>query len=925
MVSPAPRLRSATAPALCESATGGQAGGVERGGLACLCRSTRERAFVVRQVASQRSAAERRVCVLGPRAMGGGGGSGRRYVGVVTQTQMVFHDVLVAELFGTVTGYLLDLQNHHAVATGMFASDADALCWLTNPLTREVVSNACCPAKPDAGHSTWLAIVSGSSSAVFELNKTGLSHAVSVLTADGAGVAISRRFPSAVGAMRWRSTSGTGDIVAALASTAGSAVEVPFAGPVRSLGAADCVRASSIDSGKGGAASMTLMQIGSPASSVTDGPGWGCEGAASTASAAPPPVDVCDEATAGAAASASQRRRCSPSPLPLPFGSAKKRRVEVAEAPTSVSPSPKSWSSGSAPNVIRAAPAPAINGSPALHGRTAAGSDNREQEAGAARSTSRTTARGQLGNDDGGVVSATGRGAVRTARRSSSSAPPDSTRFSFSGGGGGDTLPMPAARHHQPIALGPLSAQAATGDWDPLFRLLADARQSTFVSGGPGVGKTTFLRRFSTLLRAEHPADGAVVVCAPMGSSAHSAAGVTYHSFFGFPKEYAPQLSAPSLEAARLLGQRRYAPVRRRLAQVRVLLLDEISMVPADRLDVMVELIEQSALSGAPACVFYGFGDFLQLRSYTGDWAFEAACWPRLFGDKVLELTKVHRQCEQNYIEAIRDARFGVYTAALKELVDARSVDSSQYKAIETSVLHLVPTHAKVLSHNNMCLGRLSPEEGARRSVATDRVALDRDAEATLNPQEAAELLQSVSSRSRDAALADCLAPPLVAHCVNARVMYTSNAKLALGLFHGCIGFISSYLGDGTAVVRFPNMRLPAGARVTEVFDAGDDWLEVCCPPVDFEARIYSAKGSVAVRKQVPFVLGWAITIHRSQSLTLTEAVLDIDEAFEAGMVHTAVSRVSVSSNVYVKSFNPLRLFASPTVVKLYLETWVRV
>lgn len=182
-----------------------------------------------------------------------------------------------------------------------------------------------------------------------------------------------------------------------------------------------------------------------------------------------------------------------------------------------------------------------------------------------------------------------------------------------------------------------------------------------------------------------------------------------------------------------------------------------------------------------------------------------------------------------------------------------------------------------------------------------------------------------MSVSSRDAALADCLAPAVVSHCLQARVMYTSNAKLALGLFHGCIGYISAYQADGTAVVRFPNMRLPVGVRVTEVYDAGDDWVEVCCPPVDFECRLYSTKAVMAVRKQVPFVLGWAITIHRAKSLTLTEAVLDIDGAFEAGMVHTAISRISDSTNVYVKSFNPLRLYAASIAVKMYLETWKRV
>jgi len=78
------------------------------------------------------------------------------------------------------------------------------------------------------------------------------------------------------------------------------------------------------------------------------------------------------------------------------------------------------------------------------------------------------------------------------------------------------------------------------------------------------------------------------------------------------------------------------------------------------------------------------------------------------------------------------------------------------------------------------------------------------------------------------------------------------------------------------------------------------------------------------VREQVPFVLGWAITVHLSQRLTLTEAVLDLDSSFEAGMVHTAVSRVSDSCNVYVKTFNALRLFAAPNVMDMHLDTCVR-
>lgn len=156
--------------------------------------------------------------------------------------------------------------------------------------------------------------------------------------------------------------------------------------------------------------------------------------------------------------------------------------------------------------------------------------------------------------------------------------------------------------------------------------------------------------------------------------------------------------------------------------------------------------------------------------------------------------------------------------------------------------------------------------------------------------------------------------------------MYTSNAKAKLGLCHGSIGFITDYMADGTPIVRFPHTSLPHDVDVKSmgVRDAGDTWIEVECPAVEFEARVHSSPGMVAVRKQVPFVLGWAITVHRSQSLTLSEAVLDLAHSFEAGMVHAALSRVSSKENLYIKSFSPARLFAHEGTVAKYLQVWKR-
>jgi len=189
----------------------------------------------------------------------------------------------------------------------------------------------------------------------------------------------------------------------------------------------------------------------------------------------------------------------------------------------------------------------------------------------------------------------------------------------------------------------------------------------------------------------------------------------------------------------------------------------------------------------------------------------------------MLERTKVHRQHQLEYVAAIQDARFGVNSTILSDLMNARSVDCSRYAEIETKVLHLVPAHAQVLKHNNRCLRRLSQDGGLRRAVAVDFVALDWDSDDRLDAEASEMLIKAVDRPTLDAALADCMAPAVVPHCLNARVLYTSNAKLALGIFHGYIGFVSLYTPDGTAVRRLPNMRLPTGARLKDVYDAGDD------------------------------------------------------------------------------------------------------
>lgn len=341
-------------------------------------------------------------------------------------------------------------------------------------------------------------------------------------------------------------------------------------------------------------------------------------------------------------------------------------------------------------------------------------------------------------------------------------------------------------------------------------------------------------------------------------------------------------------------------------------------MVPADRFGVMTELLCQSRPATSPPCVVYTFGEFLQLGPLTGSLAFQSAAWRSLFGASMLELTRVHRQSDAGFVQAIIDARHGRCSTAVMTLMNDCAVSHERYMDLRCNVLHLMPRHGDVQKHNADCLKALCGDEPPLEFHAVDTIEQDDDRDQSRPAVD----LRRITEHSRNAALVDCVAPRCVLHCLRARVMLTNNQYLALGLYHGSIGTVSFYKEDGTPVVRFEHHTLPSGVNrgVHGVHDAGADWLEVECPPVTFEARMLAHPGAVAVRRQVTFVLGWGITVHRSQSLSLSEAVLDIRQAFGAGMVNAAISRVGDKKRMHVKSFTGSRLVADPIAVKFYRE-----
>jgi ATP-dependent exoDNAse (exonuclease V) alpha subunit len=383
--------------------------------------------------------------------------------------------------------------------------------------------------------------------------------------------------------------------------------------------------------------------------------------------------------------------------------------------------------------------------------------------------------------------------------------------------------------------------------------------ESVLLTGPAGAGKTFVLNQFIKLAKA----DGKhVSVTATTGLAATHLGGTTIHSWAGIGvSDNIPQGFAEHMGKGR----------KEIIEKTDVLIIDEISMLHDYRLDMVDEACRLVRRKDVP---FGGIqvimsGDFFQLPpinrgdSRAGGFVVHSQVWKEL-DPTVCYLQEQHRQDDQELLDILNALRAGE-----------------------------IRRH-----HAEQLLGRvdqLPPEDMVLTELHTVNIDVDRLNEVKLAELGGDELFYTQTTTGSENYVENLqrsvLAPATLRLKKGALVMAVKNAT-DRRYANGSIGTIS----DFDPATEYPIVEFRSGRTVT-------------MQPETWELRDGDKKR--ASISQIPLRLAWAITVHKSQGMTLDAARIDLRKAFVEGMGYVALSRVKNLNNLYLHGINRMALQVS--------------
>ena len=419
---------------------------------------------------------------------------------------------------------------------------------------------------------------------------------------------------------------------------------------------------------------------------------------------------------------------------------------------------------------------------------------------------------------------------------------------------------------------------------------ILNAGANVFLTGAPGAGKTYVLNEFIRNARAE---GASVAVTASTGIASTHINGQTIHSWSGIG--VATALTEPLLQ---LIRSRR----RRKIQDTDILVIDEVSMLHAwlfDMVDQVCRIIRrdprpfggmQVVLSGdffqlppvsvsgrnndviAPAPEFVAARErYAKAGRNPEGFVTESLVWPEL-NPTVCYLTEQHRQDTGELLTVLTDIRQGRVDDGDRMALASRL--GLEPVAGEVAV-HLFPVNRQADGLNDLRLAQIEDDEHGFYAESAGPVNLV------------------------DRLKKNMLAPEHLVLKTGAAVMALRN-DADHQYVNGSIGTVRGFAPEskgGWPIVEFENGNIVTMKHASWEMMDGETVL--------------------ASVKQVPLRCAWAITIHKSQGMTLDRAVMDLRRTFAPGMGYVALSRVENLDGLYLGGINDRAFLVSPDAVML--------
>ena len=403
---------------------------------------------------------------------------------------------------------------------------------------------------------------------------------------------------------------------------------------------------------------------------------------------------------------------------------------------------------------------------------------------------------------------------------------------------------------------------------------------NVFLTGPAGSGKTYLLNQFIGFLKKQGIPVG---VTASTGIAATHMGGTTIHSFTGLGIK-------DSLTPKDLTDLLKKQYLRKHFFKTKVLIIDEISMLHSNQLDMVDQICKAFKKNQAP---FGGMqvimcGDFFQLppierkklaetsstqevfafKNSDSPFAYNASIWQ----DMQLEicyLDEQYRQSDRAFLTVLNDIRNGEVTDSTVEYLSERLKKEPEGYTRPT---RLFTHNTDVDTMNSKHLQELVGE--AKEFIMYSRGSLG-----------------IVEGLRRS-----CLAPEKLVLKKGAQVMFVKN-NYEEGYVNGTLGEVIDFSKDGQPLVR--------------TFDGS----EITVGQVSWEVKEDDVE--LAAISQIPLRLAWAITVHKSQGMSLDAAEIDLSRSFVPGQGYVALSRLRSLQGLKLIGMNQMALTVNPEVSEM--------